>query len=131
MKYTYLATLVQNSKGQYEVEFPDLAPAAATYGNNLEEAVRMAHDALTGYLLVAEDSKDQIPTAHSEREITIPEHALVVPIVVDTVVAREREENKLVKKTLTIPEWLNVLGTERGINFSATLTKALKEKLGV
>lgn len=44
---------------------------------------------------------------------------------------KAQHNNKVVKKTLTIPNYLNELGNEQGINFSLTLTEALKEKLGV
>ena len=44
---------------------------------------------------------------------------------------KSQYDNKVVKKTLTIPNYLNELGNEKGINFSLTLTEALKEKLGV
>ncbi|KRL11663.1 toxin-antitoxin system, antitoxin component, HicB family [Schleiferilactobacillus perolens DSM 12744] len=129
MKYMYFAKFAKNTQSQYEVEFPDFTPAVATYGDNLQEALHMAHDALEGYLLVAEDSHDAVPAPKNAEEISVTPHVLLIPIEVDTTLAREREENKLVKKTLTIPAYLNTLGKERGVNFSATLTTALKEKL--
>ena len=39
--------------------------------------------------------------------------------------------NRAVKKTLTIPAWLNAISEINNINFSETLTNALKEKLGL
>ncbi|GAB2027393.1 hypothetical protein [Lactovum odontotermitis] len=50
-------------------------------------------------------------------------------ISADTQFARDRENNKLVKKTLTIPNYLNVLGVEKGINFSQLLSDSLKKEL--
>ena len=34
-------------------------------------------------------------------------------------------------KNITIPEWLDDSAESKQINFSATMTKALKEKLGI
>lgn len=44
---------------------------------------------------------------------------------------RETEQNRAVKKTLTIPYWLDQKALEHQINFSQTLKDALKEKLGL
>jgi hypothetical protein len=44
---------------------------------------------------------------------------------------REAIENQSVKKTLTIPQWLNKLAEEKNVNFSQLLQSALKEHLGI
>lgn len=44
---------------------------------------------------------------------------------------KAQAKNIVVKKTFSIPKYLNELGTNAGINFSQTLTEALKDKLGV
>ncbi|MDF7638452.1 type II toxin-antitoxin system HicB family antitoxin [Lactobacillus sp. ESL0791] len=129
MKYLYFAIFTLNKAGQYEVSFPDFAPEVATYGNNLSEALAAAKQALTGVLLVKEDYRETIPTASTQTEIHYDKGELLIPIEVNTELAREKEENKLVKKTLTIPSYLDKLGKSKGINFSQTLTAALKEKL--
>ena len=118
----YFAKFHQNKDHQYEVSFPDLDPYAATYGDNLNEAMKNAHEALTGYLLTAEDGNDQVSS---------PAKDFLVPVEVNLKLEREKESNKLVKKTLTIPEYLNIRGKEAGINFSALLADALKEKLNL
>jgi hypothetical protein len=43
----------------------------------------------------------------------------------------KNDKNKAIKKTLTIPKWLDELATEQSVNFSQTLQDALKEKLGI
>ena len=132
MKYLYFALFTPNENNQIEVTFPDLAPHAATFGNNISDALHMAQDALSGYLLTLEDFNEPIPKS-SESATSIPHRSdeLIVPIEVDTSIERDREQNKSVKKTLTIPKYLNDLGNEYNINFSATLSEALKEKLNV
>ena len=46
-------------------------------------------------------------------------------------VDKYRRKNKAVKKTLSIPEWLNDMALENNLNFSAVLQEALKEKLNL
>lgn len=131
MTYLYFALFTQNSNGQIEVTFPDFEPYVATFGESIADALHMAHDALEGYLLTAEDGHDELPRPASPKAIGHDKDQLLVPIEVDTKIAREREENRSIKKTLTIPRYLNDLGNQNHINFSATLTDALKQKLGV
>jgi len=131
MKYLYYALFTENEQGQYEVEFPDFSPHVATFGDNMSDALKMARDALSGYLLVLEDSDDSLPPTTPPGKITVPKNSLLIPIEVDTTLAREREENILVKKTLVIPKYLNELAKDEQINFSAALTEALKDKLDI
>ncbi|KRM59843.1 hypothetical protein FC30_GL001174 [Ligilactobacillus animalis KCTC 3501 = DSM 20602] len=58
----------------------------------------MARDALSGYLLVLEDLDDSLPPTTPPGKITVPKNSLLIPIEVDTTLAREREENILLKK---------------------------------
>ena len=44
---------------------------------------------------------------------------------------RDKMENRSIKKTLTIPKWINDIAVENNINFSQTLQSAIKEKLGI
>lgn len=129
----YFAQFHKNKNNQYEVTFPDLAPNAATYGDSLDEALTSAHDSLTGYLLTCQDFHDKVPapSAPEKLQANLSGHDFLVPIKVNLKLAREKEQNKLVKKTLTIPEFVNTLGKEAGINFSAVLTEAVKNKLGI
>ncbi|MCH4165906.1 MAG: type II toxin-antitoxin system HicB family antitoxin [Lentilactobacillus diolivorans] len=131
MKYLYYALFTFDAAGKVEVTFPDLAPSAATFGDTVSDALHMAKDALEGYLLTAEDFGDTLPTSSDPQDIQHKQTQLLIPIEVNTTIAREREENRSVKKTLTIPKYLNDIGVKNKINFSSTLTEALKEKLGI
>lgn len=128
----YFAKFHKNSNNQYEVSFPDLEPYAATFGDTLEEAIQSAHDSLAGYLLTQQDFHEEVPVPTEDPnkfDIVTPD--FLVPIQVNLKLEREKEENKLVKKTLTIPAFINTLAKEADINFSSTLTDALKAKLGI
>lgn len=130
MKYLYFATF-DFKDDVIEISFPDLYPNASTYGHSLPEALRMAKDALEGYLLTVEDFQETLPLSSDYQSLLKKSTLPLFPIEVDTTIARDKERNKTIKKTLTIPKYLNDLGNEHGINFSSTLTDALKEKLNV
>lgn len=115
---------------QYNIAFPDL-DGAFSFGRDMSEALFMAHDLLESWLITAEDEGDIIPEPSHYSEIKLEDNDIVVPINVNLELARKKHKNLLTKKTLTIPSYLNDLGNEQGINFSQTLTEALKDKLGV
>ncbi|WP_312542455.1 type II toxin-antitoxin system HicB family antitoxin [Enterococcus sp.] len=112
------------------VVFPDLE-GAATFGEDMHEALYMAKDLLAGWLLGEVDDGMAFPNVTDPREIQTEPGELVIPIEVDLDFYRKKFDSTPIKKTLTIPSYLNDLGIKASINFSATLTDALKEKLGV
>ncbi|WP_338934645.1 type II toxin-antitoxin system HicB family antitoxin [Lactobacillus helveticus] len=128
----YFEKFHKNSDNQYEVSFPDLEPYAATYGDTLEEAIQSAHDSLTGYLLTEEDFHEEVPTPTDDPEkFKLKEPNFLVPVQVDLQLEREKEENKLVKKTLTIPSFFKHRGKRSWIKFLALLSEAIKTKLSI
>ncbi len=112
------------------IEFPDL-PGCLSCANTDEEALYMAKDVLKGFLLCMEEENEDIPEPTSLKDIKLEENQRVVLIDVCLALLREAKNNKAVKKTLTIPYWLNVEAEKAGINFSQVLQVALKEKLNV
>lgn len=59
------------------------------------------------------------------------ESAFVNLVSVDVEEYARKHFEKSVKKTLTIPAWLNNLAVKNHVNFSQTLQQALKEQLNV
>lgn len=126
----YLAIFHKNKDNQYEVKFPDLKSNAATYGDSLEKAMQNAHDSLAGYLLTLQDYSEPIPRPNANpSSLNIKSPNLVVPIQVNLKLEREKEQNTLIKKTITIPSYLNRIGKKQKIDFSSVLTEALKDIL--
>lgn len=82
MKYTYYAVFHPNADGQVEVTFPELG--VATYGENMTDAQREAHDALAGYLLAQEDTHSPIPEPNPREQITADSGDQVIAVTVDT-----------------------------------------------
>lgn len=127
-KYVYPAIFEKEESG-YSVIFPDLG--IATSGEDLAEAILMARDALCLMLYDMEESKQTIPAASPVMDVRTEENQFVSLIECDTIEYRKFFNNKAVKKTLSIPAWLNTLAEREEINFSAVLQKALKAELNI
>ena len=122
----------------YSVVFPDLN-RLATNGNTETEAMNMAVDCLAGYLYTLKNNGDQAPPASAMSDVSLEyvakeldadtKGAFVNMVSVDVAEYAKEHFEKSVRKTLTIPAWLNVAAQERNINFSQTLQEALIAKL--
>ena len=83
MKYIYTATFIPNENGtKYYCRVPDL-PGCITTGDSLEDAIEMITDAASGWLVVAEDEGNDIPTATPQHELNIPEKTICSIIRMD------------------------------------------------
>lgn len=127
MKYVYPAIFTTEPEG-ISVAFPDL-PDCATSGETLSEALEMASDALALMLYDMEEDGKEIPPASDIRALSTNEDAFVSLIACDTLEYRKMFDNKAIKKTLTIPSWLNKAAERENINFSAVLQNALRAQL--
>ena len=128
-KYAYPAIFTRESAG-YSVEFPDIE-GCFTSGEDLPDAMEMAEDALCLMLYDHEEDGEPIPPASDVKAIQAKTAEIVSLIRCDTVAYRRLYDSKAVKKTLTIPNWLNTLSEKAGINFSSTLQEALMAKLDI
>jgi len=129
MKYTYTAVFTQEDDG-YSVNFPDLQ-GCYTSGDDMSDAVYMAQDILNLTLYDLEQDSKPIPKASKPQDIKTTGNQFTSVIAVDTDTYRRFYENKSVKKTLTIPMWLNERAEQANVNFSGVLQSALKEILQV
>ncbi|HHT47400.1 MAG TPA: type II toxin-antitoxin system HicB family antitoxin [Firmicutes bacterium] len=130
MKYVYPAIFKPLDNGEYFIKVPDL-PGCMTEGKNLPDALDMAQDAISMWLCDAEDKNEPIPTASNVFDVTCEEGEFVNFISVDTTEYRNLNDSRAIKKTLTIPNWLNTRAEKAGVNFSQVLQTALKEHLGI
>lgn len=127
-KYIYPAIFAKNELGGYCVSFPDVK-GCYTQGDDLQDAYDMAKDALCLMLYdIEEDSKD-IPPASDISAIKTSDGEFVSLVSCDTLTYKRYYDRHSVKKTLTIPAWLNTMAEREGINFSSVLQSALKKKL--
>ena len=91
----------------------------------------MAKECLELHLYGIEEDKEEIPNPSHIIEIKHTKNQAIVLIKANMRATRDEMNNKAVKKTLTIPKWLNDEAMNRKINFSAVLKEALKEELGI
>ena len=129
IKYVFPAIFTKEENGQYCVDFPDLKNCY-TQGDNLQDAYDMASDVLCLCLYNLEEKSEIIPTPSNPENIKV-DNGFIALIGADTLEYRRFYKNKAVKKTLSIPQWLNTIAEREGINFSYVLQTALKEKLGI
>ena len=113
----------------YVVTVPDFD--INTQGNDIADALYMARDAISLVAMDMEDDKKPIPAPSALSSIHHEPDEIVLAVDVDVDSYRRRMENRAVKKTLTIPSWLDALATDAGVNFSQVLQDGLKHKLHV
>lgn len=133
----YPACFYKEKDNSYTVIFPDLN-FLATQGENLEKAMISAIDCMAGYLYMEKNlpkASDLMKVNPQKvlKEIGEEENqeAFVNIVAVDVEEYAKKHFEKSVKKTLTIPIWLDDMAKQNHINFSQVLQNALKERLGL
>lgn len=129
-KYSYPAIFTPEKEGGFSVIFPDIENCF-TCGDDLTEALFMAEDVLALMLYEYEEKKRPIPAPSAPNTISLKKGEFVNIIACDTLEYRKRFDKTAVKKTLSIPAWLNTAATEANVNFSNILQDALIERLGL
>lgn len=129
MKYVYPVTFTPENEC-FNVAVPDL-PGCFTFGDSLVDAIEMARDAISMWLCDAEDKDESIPAPSEIQDIDHGPESFINLIDVDTTQYRRENDNRAVKKTLSIPSWLNSRAEKAGVNFSQILQDALKSHLDI
>ena len=127
MKFIYPAIIHEDIDG-YWAEFIDLE-GCSTQGDTLEELLENATEALELYLLGLLEDGIKLPTPSSiatHKNLEDNSYATLISTEVDLA-----KNIKSIKKTLTIPAWLNEKALDKRINFSNVLQKALIQELGL
>lgn len=128
-KLTYFAVFEPSDTG-YSVYFPDF-PGCITVGDNIDHAIKMAKEALGFHFCEMEKDNDEIPAPTFPPFVEMEECDFTIPIDIFPEIVRNTMENRAVKKTLTIPSWLNDEAERAEVNFSQLLQVSLKEHLGI
>lgn len=111
-------------KEGYTVVVPDL-PGCTTEGDSLADAILMAEDAASGWVLDELEDGNHAPTATSIEAFQVNPGEIVSLLVLDMDAYAEKYGSKAVRKNLTIPAWLNTFAEQSNVNFSQVLTDAL------
>ena len=123
MLFVYPA-IFHKEDNAYWVEFPDLE-GCHTYGSSIAETMEAAQEALAGYLLTLLEQNSSIATPSDISDFHV-EDGFSSLVSCDI---NQYRDTKAVKKTLTIPSWLNERAVAMGINFSQVLQDALLSKI--
>ena len=112
------------------VEVPDLD--ILTEGNDMNDAIDMARDAIELKCVSLEDDKEEIPNPSNIKDLNInngtfaDEGETVVSFVdVDSTEYRKKIDTRTVRRNVALPSWLNYEAEQAGVNVSRILQEAL------
>ncbi len=127
--YRYISIFAYYDGG-ISITFPDL-PGCVSHADTDDEAVKNAKEVLMLHMRGMETDNDEITAPSPLKSIKCKKNEMAVLIEVFMPPFREKQNTKFIKKTLSVPYWLNAEAENKGINFSATLQNALKEQLNI
>ncbi len=121
-EYVYPAIFHPNEDGSFTITYPDL-PGCISEGKSLGNAMYMAQSALTQWIEYLADKEQTIPLASDLKKIeTTPEEF-------SSLIRAEIKDGRAVKRTVSIPKWMDDQVTASGLSLSRVLQDALKERL--
>lgn len=135
MKKVYPVILTQ-TQDVVLVEVPDLE--ILTEGMSLADAIEMARDAIGVTGISMEDHGESIPEPTNINDVDVMNgtfvgdgHSVVSLVDIDFAEYRKKSDNKMVRRNVTLPNWLNLEAEKAKINVSKVLQEALMQKLGI
>ena len=127
-KVFYPAIFHEAEEGGFWITFPDF-PECLSEGDDMSQAYHMAVEALGLAITSREQEKEEIPEPSDFCQLSVSEKEKIEVVEFDMLAYLKRTKSKAVKKTLSIPEWLNEAACNAGLNFSQILQEALIVKL--
>lgn len=125
MYCAYPAVFYPEEDGRYSVIFPDLNDLA-TFGDDLADALAMAQEACGQYLFAALKDGEKLPTPTRINDVAKDEEdAFVNMIGVNLDEYAKIYGDKAVRKTLSIPAWMDAYVEKNGISCSRVLQDAI------
>ena len=129
-KLFYPALFHKAEEGGFWITFPDF-PECMTQGENMQDAYEMAWDALGLAVVSRIENRESLPPATEPYAITAVSDTFCIIVPFDLIKYQKKHNSKAIKKTLSIPEWLNEAATDMNVNFSQVLQDALIQKLNL
>ncbi|GHV04479.1 antitoxin HicB [Spirochaetia bacterium] len=123
MAYVYAAIFHLNNDGSYTITFPDL-PGCISEGKTLNESMYMAQSALAQWIRYLEDEGQEIPKATLKEAYREKEGEFINYICADV------KDAHAVKRTISIPRWLDDKAKFEGLSLSKILQDTLQERFG-
>ncbi|KXT59147.1 hypothetical protein [Lactococcus sp. DD01] len=127
MNYTYFGKM-SKVDGRIEIMIEEI-PFIKGKSGSVKSAIKNIEESLGQWLLAREEAGEDIPEALEPFNIDLNSGETLVTLNIDTDLVRDREINTMVKKTVTIPKYLNNFGNRVKINFSKLLTDTLNSEL--
>ena len=139
MKNAY-PTFIEKNNNDYLVFVPDMK--IYTEGKSIADAIEMARDAIGLKGIDFENDGDKFPEPSTPEQALIKakedadedfdySKGLLTYVDVDFSEYRKKHDNKMVRRNVTLPCWLNYAAEKAQLNVSKVLQEALKEKLAV
>lgn len=126
----YPAIFETEEEGGFSIYFPDIE-GCYTQGESMEEGYKMAFEVLGLSLSYLEDNGYPIPKSSLPNDLKLNENQFVVIIEFNMLEYKKKNDSRAVKKTLTIPSWLNEVAVKQGVNFSQVLQEALMNRVNM
>lgn len=123
-EYIYPAVFHANSDGSFTITYPDL-PGCISEGKSLGNAMYMAQSALTQWIEYLTDKELEIPLASDLRDVEAGQNEFV------NLIRAEIKDSRAVKRTVSIPKWMDDEVAKAGLSLSRVLQDALKDRLHV
>ena len=126
--YPIIISPAQDEKESYVVYFPDFN--SGTQGETLADAIDMAADAIGVLGITMEDEGESIPAPTPIQDVLPRQDGDIITLVaVDFAEYRRRNDQRAVRRNVSLPAWLDNAAREAGVNVSAILTGALRQEL--
>lgn len=105
----------------------------ASYGETFEEAIQSAKEMITLHLCDFEEEGTDFPKRSEIRSLKgkLQDNQEVIYVNLWLPYEKSLVKIEYKKKTLSIPVWLDLLATNKNLNFSQILQTALKKELGI
>ena len=135
MRMAYPVILTYDD-GVVLVEVPDME--VFTQGEDVADAISMARDAIGLKGISMEDAGEVIPKASKITDVNVKDseffsegNTVVALVDIDFLEYRRKNDNKMVRRNVTLPNWMNLAAEKEGLNVSKVLQEALRERLQV
>ncbi|MCL2819765.1 MAG: type II toxin-antitoxin system HicB family antitoxin [Oscillospiraceae bacterium] len=122
MDYIYPAVFKPNDDGSYTVTFPDL-PGCISEGKSLSKAMIMAQTALSEWIEYLSETTQALQNASDIKSITVNDNEFV------SLINATVRDNRAVKRTVSLPKWMDEKVIEKGLSLSRVLQDALSQRL--
>ena len=128
MNTTYLAIVTQSAEGPYVIEFPDL-PGAYAQASSFADIEPEARQSLVSYLYTTRT--EQLDIAPPSQTLSVADGQTALLVTVDVEQYARMQDNRTVKKTVSLPAWLAESADSAGLSLSKVLQDSLKTRLRI